>query len=724
MADKGTRLEEALKAADAAGDTAAATMLAAEIQRRRTTAEGAQELPGGTAPTGAGVESAPFGQGAVAAEPDQFPGIPTEIEGQVLSPEIRKAIADARKLPEGQEKRLIAAQITGQLAFQQSQAGDGNIIDEFSASSAGTFLRGIGTGIFGLGDLAAAAGTFIGSGANISFGDSLEIQREFRRAQEGASPFAAIAGEITGAVLGGSIAVKAISKIKGTGRVASFLKNLVTFKKGQFFKSAGKAAVLGATAGGVTEGITEGEPVVGATIGAIAGPAGVVAVKGVTITAGAVKTLLESPAAAGLKILAKKLGTEADDLGRSFLEFIEATGKPPTLVELANPAVRAELRELTEQGGEAAVTIAREGAEKLLKTRAGEVAEQVKGGRVTPTEAGREAARTRQGDIQFEKARASDIKFTGKQVAELFDDPDLRKVIPASDLVAIDDIIQKAGRGKPRKVRKGQTAKPGKPKAIVLKGKVVDDIRQALNERIGAGFRTKFVGLRDKLVDVARKDEAFDRALTESGERAAGVSGVATGRKILTAATDEFEQSIEGALKSLDELAGIRGGARSALVQKAREGVSSTLQIARTLAEDSGLIQRLRAIFPAREVDKIQQIARVQAKAIENIGTVVPASGATGTGRGLTTLVNAVVLLSPGASVASKTFAAGRMAQLLKKLPGVGIGERVAANIARDMFDPTKTKAIIAVLKKAGLPDEQIFNLYAITALFAGSKAN
>lgn len=694
------RLETALRNAHAAGDTAAAQQFAQQIRSLRAGGGGQQA-------------SSPM---TVDPQPsaDPLADVPTELGGQALDQDMREAILAARNIKDPKERRILTARIAGRLAAQEDAGG--NIADEISRSGFGAALRGYGAGLFGAGDLAAAGGTFLRSqlGDNaMSFGEALEAQREFRRALEEDFPITSGLSELTGAITGGggaSLAARGALKAGTKGRTV--LDAATRFQKGQKFRNILRAAGMGGVAGAVTEGITEGNPEGGAAVGAAAGPIGLGLVRAGQITAKAVKDALDGPAGKSMAALAKKLGETPEEISRRFLEFREATGKGPTIADIANSQAVAELRDMI-AGRVGAEQIVEENVERSVRARAGEFADQVSGGRVTTTPGRQAQARKRVGDEQFGKVRDEEFTFSPDEAKDFLSDPDLRQIVRGNLRRRIDEALEQAGESGP----------------VTLEGTDVLDLRQLLRQRSkkAVGADRIFLELRDELDDIAgTQSDNYTRALDESAMRARRQENVAAGMRVNSAPTSTFT---EAARQTTDapEKAALMVGARSGLRETALESASSASGLANRLAQDGGLVRRLRAVMRDEEVERLQQLGRVQARAFRNVDTLSPSARAQAdkSARELVGMVtDALVTASPATSAASKTFAGSRLARGLRRLLPGGMSDKAVENIARDLFDPAKTQQVIDVLRRAKVADEDIIDLLLTSTASASVAAN
>jgi len=644
-------------------------------------------------------------------EADPLSTVPTNLAGVDLSPEIREAIALGRTLEDPREKRLLAARISGRIA---SLSEVGGFADDVARSQFGTFIRSIGTGLFGIGDIAAAGATAVTT--DLSFGESLEAQREFRRAQEEEFPITSGIGEIGGAIIGGGGAGVALRGAAAGTRAAGAVRGVTTLQAGQRGRNILRVAGAGAAEGAIAEEITEGRGERGALFGLAGGPVGLGLAKTLGIgvdafrkrlaragevTTGQIRAFIRDPAARSIRVLAKKLDMPVEEVGRRFKEFEAVTGKKPSVADIANDTAAEELRILIQQspGGTA---IAREAAETTLRARPAEVAEQLTGGRVTTAPITQEAARGRVAARQFAEAAEDEIKFTGRQVTDLLLDADLRRGLPPSIRRRLDNAIddqQVRGKG-----------------PVMLSGADVGDIRQALNRGRGReGTERVFGDLADEVEAIGRgQSEALGRAIDEFAGRSLRGEGVAEGARLVTAGGTAEAEAAARVIDQPSRLAGRRVGARTGLADVAREGVPQLRTTLERLTGETGLLTRLGTVLPERELAAIRRIAQVQRQSIRNIARIAPNAqpsrelrAAVGEG------IDAIIAAAPGTSPAAKTFAFGR---ILNRITS-GVPERVINNLARDAFDPAKTKAVLTVLRRQKLSEEQILDVFASAAL-------
>lgn len=698
----------ALKAVKTSGDVEKTRRLAELIRSRR-------------ANTGPGTQATePL---ALSESSDPFSNVPTEINGVQLSDEVRQLILIGREAKDPKEKRILAARLAGRFAKEGIIEGD--FLDDISNSQFGAALRGFSTGLFGVGDIAAAGGTFLRSQISasgedkLSFGEALEAQREFRRALEEDFPITSGLAEIGGAFAGGAgvgLVARGVAR-GGTGIVARTVTRATTLKKGQRVRNVARLAGAGAVAGGVTEGLTEGEAVRGAEFGAVAGPIGVGVLKGGTfIGKAAINRLLKTPAANGLRVLAKKLKEKPEELAARYLEFLEVTGKPPSINDIANPQASAELRTvIAERTG--AVTVAREAAQGVTDRRSGEIAEQVTGGRTTAAVETLQNRRISIDEKQFAKADADNIEFSSQEVEDLLLNKQFRQNI-GEQRVELDEALS--------------AVDPDSP--VILSGLLVNNMRRNLNAASGSvlpGDKGQILDLSRTLVEIAgRKSPNFARAISGSSARAIRTEGVAAGRKVLETTDKNFKATVKAAEDTgdINKLAGLRVGARSALADRARESSARAVALVRSLAEDSGLVERLRTVFPKGipgvridEVDRLQKLARLQRRAAENLNIATPeirAADAAAVAEAVKDATGAFVAAGGNTGGAFRVSVADRILRRLTPR----LSRKAANSLAADLFDPARTKDAIKALRNAGVSEIELLGHF-IAALISGQQA-
>lgn len=576
----------------------------------------------------------------------------------------------------------------------------------------------------GVSDQSQDAPTPLGS-ARAGQPSSGEGGRVFDRPAGGPTPLERLGGaaigtarvgaEIGAAFVPGLAAVRLANlAVKVAPRVGKALQAVTVFSKGGGFKGAAanimRAIGGGAAGGAATEAIMLRDPVRGANFGAAGGPVGL----GIGVAAKTVKAFMADPGAKGLIAIAKKLKMTPNEVGESFLNFKAVMGRNPSIAEIADDQAIAEINSILRRTA-SATAIAREGVESISKTRAGEFAGVVSGGRVTTTVAAQKARQKARGDVQFAEVRKQDIEFSADEVEELLLDTDFRANIPSilkrqlDEAIDVASFIDDAG-----DVVVGDTS---------ISGKLVDDFRQVLGDaaREGKGFRTRFLDLKREIEDVARRQSPeFAQALDEFAARGARAEGVKAGRKLITDKTSEALAVVEGATTA-DFSAGLRVGARSGLEDVAQESLSRAGKLAQDLSRDEGLVGRLSAVLRPSELAALQRAGVAETKAIRNLGNVAPAIKAKGGAVVDNAIKAAVGAVAIGATNVGGAFKVAEFNALTNMLPKL-LSKKARDSLARDILNPAKSKAVLSALKNLKLRDSEILDLFA-TSFAAGSQA-
>lgn len=723
-----SQLYEGLDKADQAGNAGDIEYFSTQIKTLRAGGGQAQEnaVPlGNDEPDPA---NNPLDEYDPTDENDPLATVAVMFDGYELPGEVREAILAARSIKDPQEQRMAQAKIAG--VIDASTMG-GNAADKFNRSQLGAGVRSIGTGFFGIGDYMNAAATAVGS--DMSFLESLEAQRVYRHALEGRYPITTLLGEIGGAVVTGRAAIKGASALAGTGRVGKALKTATVFSKGQGAKGAVantlRAAAAGGLSAGFLEGVSEGDVGAGArgvAIGSVAGPLGLGVIKvgghvissanarlARVIDAKTIKAFLTEPAAKTVKLFAKKLGETEEVVARRLLQWRAATGKNPSMAELANKEAGAELHAAISRFPSAS-SIAREGKEALEKVRGKEFATGVRGGKLTTTEARQLEARARQGNLQFEAARGDSITFSPED-ATILDDVMRQKGIGETLKKQIKALLHDASDG-------DQLVAP-----VTLSGKQFGAMFQDLQNAVQTnptGSQREVLELMNVIGDYGREQsKKFGQAMDEFASRSAKAEGVKGGRKILGQKLSEAEDVVR--LADADKGAGLRVGARSEVTDVARESYASGVRLAQSLTEEGGRMARLRSVLPKKEADKIAARAKLHAQSAESLESISPSVRAKqkSMGEALTRDAMVVGQVAMGKGV-SAIVGAGIMARNIAGyiVPG-RLSKKATENLARDMFNPSKIDTVLPALRKAGMSEEDIMDMWINTIASAQAGA-
>lgn len=534
---------------------------------------------------------------------------------------------------------------------------------------------------------------------------------QFERPAGGPTPLERLGGaamlgaEVAATFIPALAAVKAVNVIaKVAPRVGKVLQKATVFSKGDGFKGVSgnilRAAAGGAAGGASTEALLGRDPVKGAAAGAVGGPLGL----GLGVSLKAARTFMDDPAAKGLRVIAKKLKVTPEEVGKRFLDFKAVMGRNPSIIEVADDQAVAEIRDIISRTA-GATAIARGRVKDISKTRAGEFAGVVSGGKVTTTAAAQKARQKARGDIQFGELREQNIELTDDASA-LLNDRVLRANVTPETKFEIDAVIEASGDG-----------------PVQITGELADFIRQDLNQKAatGVGSKQRILNIKRDFEDaVGASSPEFTQALDEFAARGARAEGVAAGRKLIGQETSEALAVAESATTA-DFAAGLRVGTRSGLEDAAQESLSRAGRLAQDLSRDEGLVGRLSAVLPASEIAALQKAGVIEAKALQNIGNVAPSIQAEG-GKVVDNAIKAAVgAMAVGATNVGGAFKVGVFNNLTALLPPF-MSKKARESLARDILDPTKTKAVLSALKNLKLRDKEILDLFA-TSFTAGSQA-
>jgi hypothetical protein len=663
-------------------------------------------------------EAAPNPLGGEGADTPSDGTLPKSIGGVELDDDMRQAILQGRELTDPQERRMLAASIAGRLdARKNGSEGEASAL-------------GLGTGIFwgALDYVGAAKASF---DTDMSFTEGLAARKAYRHALEEEFPLASLGGEAIGTIVSGRAALKgaalAINTAKGfvkgkkavsvVSKIDKGFKKATVFDKGAKLTKANVArgSGMGALAGGAVEGGSEGELAQGALMGAGGGALGTVGARALskglsaaaTITKDTVKTFVGHPSAKGLKVMAKKLDLDIDEIGRRFLEYKAVLGRVPTIAELMDNQSAAELSKMIAERP-SAVALAREGSEALLNKRAGDVAEQVKNidpvkgagrvqkGKVTSTAEDQLARRDLIADEKFGKLKHEEFEFSNDEFNKLFKGQNRSYTDEANE--AIGEAMEAAGEGNP----------------VRLSGEVVEEVRQFYRAKAGNKMQPekglKAQRLQHEIEDVASKqNKEYKHALDDFASRSERAKGIDQGRKLVS---DDVSigQAKAANVTDADLGAGMRTGARSKLVDRARESVSSAKRLVNDLVREDGLLARMKGVLPDKEIARLQKVAEIQSRAIANVETITPSVRASmdrTVDQVAKSIIEAGALSTGRAGPGMIAHTVDRIFRLVKPRTS----KRVVENIAKDLFDPSRTEEAIKVLRRAGVNNADLLDL-------------
>tara|TARA_R110000772_G_C13310278_1_gene440215 strand:- start:5331 stop:7544 length:2214 start_codon:yes stop_codon:yes gene_type:complete len=688
-----------------------------------------QQFPEGSGPPPDGGQQGGGEGGSVASErrnADPYFGLPTEMNGVTLDRKTRDMMMSARDDNDPKSKRMMTARIAGRIAAQSGDQSE-NFIDNVLAGKSGAGLRGFANGLFGAGDIAAGVGSYAQDvfdmqDSELTFGDHLEAQREFRRALNEEHGVIGLGAEVVGAVLSGGgllkLGAKAGAKIGGvTGRA---LQGAGTFERGNKTANIAKASATGAAAGGVTGLNMEGDATVGAGIGAVAGPLGLGASRAIErfapaivangkrvvgATLSEVDELMSGPAGRSLRIMAKKLKVSDRDIGQRWKDYEKLTGKPPTIADLANDEAAAEMSVIFGRSPPGAAE-ANSQAKKFVASRADEFSDSVVEGGDTLTATAQKEVRKKADTANFGLVNKDDFTFTEAEFREIIDDPIIQSITPPATRRNIANVLDQTEEGAD----------------VILKGADVNNLRRAMRKKANAGdgINAEFHEFADELEIIARtQNKKFGDAIDKSHLAAEVKDGIPEGRAAVRGKTSEVAAQADIAEGVTDDVGKVirdsrtRGrelGARQELGDQAGNTIGSGARLAADLAEGTGMSERLRTILPSEEVDALVAKAQQHVRSVGNAERVAP--GVVKEADLSEEVISAVI--GAGAAATGKTGVGhvsnvglnvyhSMMARLMPSRK-----PKVVTQMAKDLFDPEKVGQVIKAMERSGVPRDQI----------------
>lgn len=657
------------------------------------------------------------------AEDDLFAGFPTrrsraargepgesipEVVGGVELTQAER-IALERAENEDETRRVIAG-IAGRAAGEN----DGPIQ---------TFVRSVGTGLFGVGELAARAGTALRNLVNAEdeadlSADEIRIaQREQRRAQERSRPGTAIAGQLAGGIIGGGGAAR------GAGAVASQLARqggraaqvgraaqaATQLQAGQRARNVGRLAGAGAAEGAVAGQVLEGDPTTGAVTGAVAAPAVGTALRGTTMAA---RRLLESDNARGLRIIASRVGEPVEDLAQRFVDFQARTGRTPRLVEILGENAAEDIGEVARRS-RGASQVMQQAREEAVQDLPRSLSRNIEGSRAARTEAEGRRVRDALTDRAIQPIADRPVVFEPEDAQNILADPDLTAALPST--------LRRTVRS-----RLGAAADEGGniDQPVTFTIREVDNIRRALGTRARQVGSEQTIGeLRNQVRDIASAQvPEFGRALQQFAARDEAAEGLARGRDVLTQPVREFRDA-QRLSPTPQRAAGQRVGARRALADRAQEGPAEAAELARQLGGDepAGTQARVRTVLRPQEAEQLQRAAQSEFTAAQRVEQATPRSrprGGTQAAEAFRDAIAAAVVAGGQSGGAFQTEFARRM------ISRFSIPERSAVAMARAVTDPARTDEVIRMLRQLGANEDEITELVQGAAQSAGVAAS
>lgn len=634
-------------------------------------------------------------------QPRQQAPQPPSLGGVELTPQEARMLSEARERGDEAAMRRVAARVAGRTSVRAPEN-----IGEALAGSTESLLRSVGQGAFGVGDYLATGGGLAGQAAQdvfnratgrerqtqLSPGEMLAAQRGRREAIQGDYQAPAAAGYVTGAVTsGGGVARGAgnVAQRVGLGGAANALRLQPGQRGLNALRMAGQGGAAGAVAGGLEEGNAEGARE-GALFGAAGGPiaSGLFRLgSNVARRIGRIGRADET----GFRALANRIDEDPAVLRQRFDDFVEVTGRQPSLAELVDEGTAAELGQVV-RGRRPAERIARTAEEETALARPQTMAEQIGGGRVTSSAPRAELRRDVSVNAQMADIENNVVTLAGDDL-DFLRQADVRNALPRNVRASIAEQLQDAG----------------DDPIVELSLRDIENLRFALRQRAGPGEAFRFNQLADEARAIGEAEiPQYGRVLDEFGRRSDISRGIEAGRRVRTAAnTERFLD--ETALASTAEQAGRRVGTRTALAEAAGESPQSAVRTAEQLAQDPGLARRLEGTLRPNEAARLRRLGQVETRSRENLRALSPSSLTTVSEESAEAISEAVQAGIVATGRGSGAFIFSFLARLGRR---VALPPRAAEALARNALDPAETATVIERLRALNLSEQEITELF------------
>lgn len=539
------------------------------------------------------------------------------------------------------------------------------------------FVRGVTSGLLGVGDYAAAAGDLVGGKVLRPLvgkepypggvGASLERVREDRRQLEKETPLASAAGNIAGALV-------------PVSRAGSVLKT------GQPALNTLKTAGVGAAQAGVTEanlGGDAGDVAMAAATGGVLAP---VAGAAARIGGGVVniaRSAIDKNSSQGFHVLARELSKKgspisAEDLKSRFAEYKRITGNTPTVTQLLGPRAGETLADITSGSQRASDQLA-SAARKQAVDLQQNLAEGVRKGRKVPAVTKQERLRKIAADRAIGQIQSRPVRFDIASVNELLDDQRVYKALPIEEQQVLLDLSETGGD---------------------LTVRQVENMRQALRAKGKGkgGGSAKLREFADALIEGASDQvPEYGRFLKSYARRSKGIEGQKIGQLVAsTKKTNEFTDIVENLTPA--GKGGVRVGAREALVDAASASPEGAARTAQALADDAGLAARLRTV-DAKEAGRLQALGKAEKDALESAAATVkaPKGQIRADDQSRRDAADAALALTGAGSLSFKVSIVDRLRRQFRVPP------TAAKKLADALTDPARSEEAIRILERAGV---------------------
>lgn len=699
-----SKLFTALRNADAAGDVDAAKRIAGMIEAQRSGSLSAPKMP--------------WQSGAT--------GIPTTEQNRPV------ATAPYQPGTYGDQDAEDAAHFAAQAAAppREPRPGEQELRSIKPSTGLDAFLASAGHDLFGAGDLIALGYETAlnhARGGKLTVPEVAAMLQDRRRGLAVEHPGASYAGEAAGTV--GSFAVPIGAELKmGTALPMLAAKEgapIMNTIRGAA-KGAGYGAATGAVQGGSETGTLEGAGTGAATgglVGAIGGAATVplASVSSIPARRAAQRITGETPT---IRALARALKGDPDEIAKQFNAFKDAFGRPPRLVEIADPRTAETLARLAKLRPSIApkVQAAEQHAANAGQSELG-AAIRKGGGPLadTATATARrktqmDAAMLRIGDRPV-SASEDDLKLLANPKVREAADQELRQKIaalinkePGAEPLTISDAE------KLRDSLRSRAEKPGY-------GKDYNDLANAVRDMGVASVPEYGTALQS----FGRRSQ-YMRALPGAAPRESPLPN---------AAQDSAPETFEGAFnhppaapnpgQQSAARAGMRNATRTELVRRAESSPQSAVELARDLAHSNSLQERLAIALPdARPGQKLSETERLRIAGTLRLKSAANLRRAASGAASSANAADEEIALATHAAIAGATgHHGGVWLSIARFMQKYGVSEKAAGRIADALLSTDEAEVLKAIraLKSVRATDDVIRKLVQGTAAGAGSAA-
>lgn len=554
---------------------------------------------------------------------------------------------------------------------------------------------GISSGFFGVGDRLARENLkkLI---PNATEEELTEGSRAFMRAAFETDPAAYGAGFVFGGGGAGKLALRGAQAIPGAA-------GIVGAARGQPIRNLLRQAAGGAAGVTATTGVGEERlpTPTEATIGAVAGPVAGQAARAAALT----KRFLErtfAPSAAAARKMAEITGKSAEDIFERAKAFKKDTGRDPTLGNLLTPSERADIGDVTRLSPRTRDIFER-GLVRAQQAMQENLARVVRSTGRAASEAEILALRNRAFKSAIRPIEKQTVRLNASDLQALSSAGAFNRKVPTEVVRAVragNPTVEEMDALRQNLLKIEQAIKKNPAKRAEL-----TNAKNLTESTIAAHFPEYGEAVRDfaKTSDAAR-----GARVAQSGTKTTpGIRGAGTPEEFASALPD----TPEGRL-------GLREGARADLLGQIGESPATALNLARR-ASQGNLRDKIAIALGEGKGGRISRAAGAEARGVESVQELAGRGAISAEGEQAQLLADAILATTAanrgvgGAAVSG--FFTRRLGRL--KMP-----DRVRDRIAEMAADPERAPDAIRALKRAGVSNQEILDMYQEAAIAAGSS--